>query len=339
MATYRKLKSGKWQAQIRKVGHKPIVDSFPTKAMAERWARQVETELASGTFRDMRKAESALISKLLGKYAEEVVELRKSKRGPKAIAVELAGRWPHESIAAIDADAVIELMRDIKKRGLTRDTADKYLNVIAGTFTAAAALWSLPVTNPVPEVKRRLRLLSLFAAPRRRDRRVTDDELRALQDWEPQKKTNIKAITFFVIETALRRGEVAALNWSDIDKRGRVAVVRESKTDHKTGLSGRRVPLSERAIAILDKLPRHISGSVFGVEPDSISQAFGRMCEQLGIEDLRFHDLRHEATSRFFEMGLSIEEVAAITGHTDWSSLKRYTHPKAERIAAKLSQS
>ena len=68
----------------------------------------------------------------------------------------------------------------------------------------------------------------------------------------------------------------------------------------------------------------------------TITQAFDRVCKRAGIEDLRFHDLRHEATTRFFELGLSIMEVSSITGHKDLAMLRRYTHLKAEDLAKKL---
>lgn len=338
MASFRKLKSGKWQAQIRRVGHRPIVDTFPTKATAERWAKQVETDISNGVFKDSQKAASALFRDLLARYDAEIIETKQSKRHSKLVVRELSERWPYESILAIDSDAVLDLMRDIKKRELSRDTADKYLMVIAGVFTAAAALWSLPVNNPVPEVKTRLRMLRLFAAPNRRDRRLTVGEYAAIVDWSPNKGSLAREVFLFAIETALRRGELAALDWSDINKRDRVLDVRASKTDYKTGERGRRIPLSGLALSILDRLPRNISGSVFGMKPDSITQAFRRMGDELGFEDLRLHDLRHEAASRFFEMGLTIEEVASITGHQDWSSLKVYTHPRAETIADKLAK-
>lgn len=69
---------------------------------------------------------------------------------------------------------------------------------------------------------------------------------------------------------------------------------------------------------------------------DSITQAFGRVCQQVEVEGLHFHDLRHEATSRLFEKGLNIMEVASITGHKTLAMLKRYTHLRAEDLAAKL---
>jgi integrase len=69
---------------------------------------------------------------------------------------------------------------------------------------------------------------------------------------------------------------------------------------------------------------------------DAAKMAWKRLVKRAGLKDLRFHDLRHEAISRFFERGLSVPEVALISGHRDPRMLFRYTHPRAEDIAAKL---
>ncbi|MHB1580757.1 MAG: site-specific integrase [Acidithiobacillus sp.] len=80
-----------------------------------------------------------------------------------------------------------------------------------------------------------------------------------------------------------------------------------------------------------------ISGLVNpGIRADSITQAFDRARKRAGIEDLRFHDLRHEATSRLFEKGFNPMEVSAITGHKTLQMLKRYTHLRAEDLAKRM---
>ena len=76
---------------------------------------------------------------------------------------------------------------------------------------------------------------------------------------------------------------------------------------------------------------------VFGIRADRVSQAFERACKRAGIDGLRFHDLRHEATSRLFEHGLNPMEVATITGHKDLRMLRRYTQLRAEDLARKLA--
>ncbi|MCP3881843.1 MAG: site-specific integrase, partial [Sulfitobacter sp.] len=100
----------------------------------------------------------------------------------------------------------------------------------------------------------------------------------------------------------------------------------------------RTVPLSSTAVQVLDSIPRSFNGEVFpGLTSEAIKRSYIRARRRAGIEGLRFHDLRHEATTRLFENGLNIMEVASITGHKDLRMLRRYTHLKAEDLAKKLS--
>ena len=128
------------------------------------------------------------------------------------------------------------------------------------------------------------------------------------------------------------------MRWEHLDRKARVLLIPETKTG-----TPRRVPLSVAALAVLDGLPRrmghaahNVDGRVWGMRPDSISQAFERVCGAAGIEGLTFHDLRHEATSRLFEKGLNPMQVAAITGHKTLQMLKRYTHLRAEDLVGML---
>lgn len=105
------------------------------------------------------------------------------------------------------------------------------------------------------------------------------------------------------------------------------------------GLKGgtRRVALSSRAVEILKSLkPEDESATWFGVTGRTLSAAVVRAWTKLGLKDFRLHDLRHEATSKLFEKGLSPIEVATMTGHKTLNTLKRYTHPDVTEIARKL---
>ena len=86
----------------------------------------------------------------------------------------------------------------------------------------------------------------------------------------------------------------------------------------------RVVPLSKRAFQIF--LGLGAGNFPLPLAPDSVSRAFSRACKRCGIDDLRFHDLRHEAITRFFERGLSVPEVASTSGHKDYQMLERYVH-------------
>lgn len=96
------------------------------------------------------------------------------------------------------------------------------------------------------------------------------------------------------------------------------------------------MPLSSTAMGILQGIPRSLSGKVFDTTYEAIHLSFLRACKRAGIQGLRFHDLRHEATSRFFEKGLNPMQVSSITGHMTLQMLKRYTHLEAEDLAKLL---
>ena len=161
----------------------------------------------------------------------------------------------------------------------------------------------------------------------------------------------LPAFLILQLETAMRRSEsLNHTSWKDVDLNKRTMKLVETKNGEE-----RTVPLSTRAVKVLQSIPRRISGRIFGNKPNSMTRAFIRAREkarQRHIEErhqrgeapdpdflvnLRLHDIRHEATSRLFELGtLNMMEVSAITGHKDLKSLKRYTHLNAEELALKL---
>ena len=129
----------------------------------------------------------------------------------------------------------------------------------------------------------------------------------------------------------MRRGEIVKARWSDLDW--------DTSTLHipvtKNGFS-RTIPLTKQALETLKSQP-HDDECIFPITGNAVRLSWQRLKKRVGIEDLHFHDLRHEAISRFFEMGLSVPEVALISGHRDYRMLFRYTHLRAEDVAKKLA--
>jgi integrase len=132
-------------------------------------------------------------------------------------------------------------------------------------------------------------------------------------------------------ETDERPVQTAGLLWVNVDLQKRTATLPMTKNG-----TARVVPLSSVAVDVLRGMPRSLDGRVFGTTYEAIHLSFTRACKRASIEDLRFHDLRHEATSRLFEKGLNPMQVAAITGHKTLQMLKRYTHLRAEDLARLL---
>ncbi|MHB8562414.1 MAG: site-specific integrase [Acidiferrobacteraceae bacterium] len=169
--------------------------------------------------------------------------------------------------------------------------------------------------------------------PPGRDRRLQEgEEQRLLAAVNDQGRTPWMApLVRMALETAMRMGELLTLRWERVDLIRKTAYLPETKNG-----SPRTVPLSPTAIALLKAMPRDLSGRVFPLTQSAVEQAWQRATQRADIEGLRFHDLRHEATSRLFEKGFSLMEVAAITGHKTLQMLKRYTHLRAEDLAARL---
>jgi Site-specific recombinase XerC len=132
----------------------------------------------------------------------------------------------------------------------------------------------------------------------------------------------------------MRRGEILKLTWKDVDLRNKAVLLQDTKNE-----TCRTVPLSKKAIEVFQGLHRHISGKVFpsGNAPQSLSKKMAKACQRAGLANLRFHDLRHEATSRFFEhTDLDVMEIKSITGHKSLQMLARYTQLRTANLAARL---
>lgn len=325
MATITKRDDRQWQVKVRKRGYPTESKTFTTKARAEKWARWVESEMDRGFFVSTAEAEITTLEELLERYELDVLPTKKSHADVKsriAIINRLIGFY---SAAAL-TPKVLAAYRDERMTKVKGHTVRKELHLIGRILKHAQKEWeiNLPRGNPVDSV-------TIPAQPRGRERRLNSKEEKKLLEDASAYGGEIANIIRFAIETGMRRGEISELRWKDVDLRKRTA----SLWDTKNG-ENRITPLSTEAITILRTTPHNISGRVFSMRPDSITQAFERVRKQAEIEDLRFHDLRHEATSRFFEMGLSIMEVSSITGHKDLAMLRRYTHLKAEDLARKL---
>jgi integrase len=149
---------------------------------------------------------------------------------------------------------------------------------------------------------------------------------------ENSRTKSLRPAVLLAIETGLRRGELVGMRWRDIDWRQRVLRVPETKI----GIP-RTIPLSGKALAILFSLPAG-KATVLGITANALRQAWQRLRDRAGAIDLHFHDLRHEAVSRLFELGLSLPEVAIISGHKEPRMLLRYTHLNPVALAQKMEK-
>jgi len=200
------------------------------------------------------------------------------------------------------------------------------LNLIGHLIEIARKEWGVALSvNPVRCIRRPK------SNPARERRLAPGEEAALLAAADRAKGGYLRTVIVLALETAMRQGEIAGLDWTNINVPQRRLYLPMTKNG-----SSRGVPLSLKAIAVLESLPER-PGPVFpGVTTEAIKRAFRNACKRAGIEGLHFHDLRHEATSRFFEKGLNMMEVASITGHKSLSMLRRYTHLDAGKLASRL---
>ncbi|MGH8161560.1 MAG: site-specific integrase, partial [Gammaproteobacteria bacterium] len=208
---------------------------------------------------------------------------------------------------------------ELVARGKSANTVRLDLAMLGSLYRVAGQEWGMhPLRMPVVRKPK---------LPAGRDRRLEAGEEEKLLAAAAQYGGEIGPMIRFALATTMRRGKIAAMRWEDVNLKKRVVHIIMAKD--ATEVRDRDVPLFPDAIRVLQALPRRIDGRVWTLAPDSITQAFRRVCAGAGIEGLRFHDLRHEATSRLIEQGLSPVEAAVVTGHKTMQMLKRYTHLRA----------
>ena len=199
-----------------------------------------------------------------------------------------------------------------------------------GTWRGLPIEGTFPPILPLPIRVNPLSKLKFGDSDQRRERRLRPGEQEAL--IEAAKLTRNKLVLPIVtlaLETAMRRGEMLAIRKQHINLDKRTLLIPESKNGR-----ARTIPLS---IPATELLGRHLcEGRLFPLSANAFRLAWERLKCRAGITDLHFHDLRHEAISRLFEKGLSVPEVALISGHRDLRMLLRYTHPMSEAILKKL---
>ena len=326
MATIRKRNS-RWEAQIRIKGFPTLTKTFTAHADAIAWSKENERSIERSELPvSIREMRGITLADLLKRYEDEVLPL---KRGcaKERYKLNVVRRHP---VALVSIDKLtgqnFAKYRDDRLLVVATGTVRRELAILRHCLEVARKEWSMPLpSNPVRSIR-------LPSAGKARDKRLNTEIIVAF--WGAVTKARawyVRPLITLAIETGMRRGELLALKWADINFKTGVAFLPITKNG-----STRTVPLTAKALSILTCMKRIDDNVVFPVTIFAVRQAWLTLLKRAGIADFRFHDLRHEAISRFFELGLSVPEVSLISGHRDARMLFRYTHLKAEDVAKKL---
>ncbi len=352
MATFTK-RGTRWRVQIRRNGQPPISKTLRSKQDADVWQRDMESKLDRGqriepglrlTFAEMISAyrKHVTTAKPLGRSkdqalgkVEKALGMHRLSELKTAVFLAYCQRREHEGAGPATILLDFSFIGTVLRHGGA---------LVNGEEAAATAL------SQLDSARRTLLHSGRIAKPEERERRPSDEELgRLINFWtsRPRQQIPMVELMLFAAATAMRLGEILKLQWEDFDEDAKAIIIRARKHPTKKKTNHQQVPLMRgpctiqgRVIDPVDIIRRQPTGNqrvgrIFPYSAASTSTAFQRATNTLGIDDLHFHDLRHDGISRLFAHGLPIEKVARISGHKDWNQLRRYTqlnvadfHPK-----------
>jgi integrase len=327
MATIRK-RGRSWQVQVRRVGTPASSQSFLSKGEAVSWGKAQEREARRSAPSPIRyETDDRTVGALLLRYQIEITPLKKGHVSENCRIRNIVDRPIGKAALQNITSGQFAAYRNSRLKEVGPDTVRRELSLLRHCFEVARREWDIPIAkNPLHEIR--------FPPPGLpREERLTENSAQNLYGViGTLRNKHAKSLIVLAIETGMRRSELLSLEWRDVDLQKRTARLRHTKNGRP-----RTVPLTPNAIDELSGI--HRSGkTVLPISSNAARLTWERVRLKANIQGLRFHDLRHEAISRFFEMGLTMPEVAVISGHRDPKMLMRYTHIRPEDIGRKLAR-
>jgi integrase len=340
MASIQKLPSGSWRALIRVKGHKPVSGTFSTKRLAldfaEEKERQMEEVRATGK---MAAPHGTTVAHYIDDYLEYIQNGRALQRSALFIYKALKRRFGKNRIDELSMHHLTAFIEDRKREGVQGVTIAGDLSMLSSVLRHCSENRHLNIDPDLADTARKS--IKKDHKLRIKSREVecvpTQAELDAIKrqyDGKQRQQINMPAVIDFALHTSMRQAEICGLVIEDLNREEKSVVIRKRKHPTEKEFNDEIVPLLPNAWAIIeDFIDGRSSGFIFPYNPKSVSTSYTRARESAGIKrPTRFHDIRHKAISDFFAMGLNIPQVALMSGHKDWQTLKRYTHTKAADV-------
>ncbi|QND53432.1 site-specific integrase [Phyllobacterium sp. 628] len=306
--------------------------TFDRRPAAAAWIAKREEQLSQPGEIERAKSSNITLADAIDKYTTE--SLKEIGR-TKAQVLRTIKEYPIANLLCerVTSQDIVGLAKELSA-GKKPQTVSNYISHLSAIFAIARPAWDYRLDpQAIKDATVVAKRLGLISKSDSRDRRPTLDELDLLMThFQNRNKTHPKSapmdrIIAFALFSTRRQEEITRIKWDDLDEKHSRILVRDMKHPGQKVGNDTWCDLPEPALRIIKAMTR-ASDTIFPYSTDAISAAFTRACPLLAIEDLTFHDLRHEGISRLFEMGMNIPHAAAVSGHRSWVSLKRYTHMK-----------
>ena len=338
--TVRKRKDGStsYTAQIRIMQKGVAVyqesQTFDRNASEPAWIIRVETEMSVPGAIEKANRSGVTVKQMIERYLleyEKLMPLGKTKRATlRAISETWLGKLEDREVTSqkLVEYADGRMMND----GIQAQTVGNDLAHLGAVLSVARPAWGYDIDPmAMPDARKVLRKLGGVARSKERNRRPTLAELDAIleyfSDMRDRRKQQIDMlkVTTFALFSTRRQEEITRIRWDAIDEERQAVLITDMKNPGQKYGNDVWCHVPDEAWRILQSMPR-VSDEVFPYNARSVSASFTRATAFLEIDDLHFHDLRHDGVSRLFEMGWDIPRVASVSGHRDWNSMRRYTH-------------
>lgn len=328
------IKRGDYQYQVtvRRKGFPKQCKTFESEREAKDWAHVIESEMVRSVFTDRSELERTTLFDILSRYS---IEVTLEKAGARQ-ELDRINFWKAHPLAARSLASLrpadFSQFRDARLKEVGGNSVRLELALISAMLNHARKEWSLPVENFVKGIRPP-------KAPPGRERRLMGNEEERLLEAAGKARAHpqqLKAAILLAIETGIREGRLAELRWEQVDLHEGIVWVKTKDEQHRQKLVP--VPLSLKAVAIFKGLPRSINGKVFGVAfptGSTLGSAFSRARKRAGLENLTFHDLRHEAASRLAPK-LPMATLAKVMTWKTLAMSMRYYNPKPNELVAAI---
>lgn len=330
MIQKRTLKDGslRWRAVIRRKGFPKRSRTFRTQAQAKAWAKRMEVQILDGRVPPDRAEDRRTVDEVIAEYVRQVVPAYPRKDREKRVR---HLEWWSKRVGSVPLTAfrrsmVREGLRALERGGgpsgkpLAPATRNRYLATLRHAFTFARTDLEWISTNPLSRMGQ--------TEPRGRVRFLDDAEReRLLEAGQESRDPRLYPLVILAISTGARNSELMSLRWPDVDFERRLAILHDTKNGER-----RAIPLEGEAMRVLREFARlrRIDSDLVFASPRGRTRfprgSWKRAVQRAGLEDFRFHDLRHTAASYLAMSGATLAEIAEVLGHKTLAMVKRYAH-------------
>jgi integrase len=300
--------------------------SFDRKQAANAWIVRREQELRRPGGLERAGKDDPKLAAVIDRYLAEA-EKQPGRNKTNVLHTIKNSELAELKCSQIGSEELLAFLRGLNVEPQTRLV---YLSHLSAVFAIAKPAWGYELSHEAMKaafvVAKRL---GVVAKGPSRERRPTLDELDRLMEHFGAVKARypssipMQRIVAFAIFSTRRQEEITTIRWADYE-RDRI-LVRNMKDPGRKAGNNVWCELVPEAAVVIEAMPRR-GERIFPFTKEAISEAFTQACRELGIEDLHFHDLRHEGVSHLFELGFTIPQVASVSGHRSWQSLQRYSH-------------